>query len=234
MLLVGAVANMRSQFQQDILDRDIGQFGDVVSFHHYGIDAVDRSEDIRKMKAQTSREGKPVEVWHSEGAGTIDIASWLHESGYPGLEPEGAARLCAITATQMIAYKAMGVKRYFHYPSPTNGPQGRFVFRNDFAYGSDVSGLPLPLWSSYAACVAMLEGARPVGLTKLEVNGRTVWRAQFKKHGKEIDVVWGLPGSVLADLPGFEPRQRQVFDMFGNRMLQESKTPIGREPIYVK
>ncbi len=230
-IAVGAVANVRSEFQQNMLSAGAAKYADIVSFHHYGIDAPDLRKLVRQMQKQTGADGNAVEVWHSEGAGTIPICSWLRESRYPHQEPEAVSHLCAATATQMIAYKAMGVRRYFHYPGPTAGPQGRFVYRNDFAYGSDVSGLPLPLWASYAACVRILEGAQPAGLKELDVDGNVVWRASFLKNDKRIDVVWSKTALPLADLPGLSTEGRTVLDMMGNPAPGRPLT--GPAPLYV-
>ncbi|HEV7298423.1 MAG TPA: hypothetical protein VGN72_03595 [Tepidisphaeraceae bacterium] len=152
----------------------------------------------------------------------------------PEALPETVGALTAGFAAQLAVLKASGVERNFHYPAPNAGAFGRLVYRNDFAYGDDAFGNPLPLWAAHAAAVKFLDGMPPVNdepLRELRIANEQVWLASFQREDKRVWVAWTAGQPIRAsDLP--VPSDAAAYDTTGNPVATAATAQVDWRPIY--
>ena len=235
-LVVGAVATLDNAFTHQIIDQNITQHGDVFSFHMYGGTlSPDRLKIVRRAQGKMNRKGNPATVWHSEGAYFPTIATWLRTPRIPEAQPEIAGHMVNKTVIRLVELKAAGVQRSYHYPAPFHHSTGRKIYDNRWSCGWDCAGNPLPIWAGHAACVRVLEGARPDGkyVTEHQVKGVTVHVARFLKGKMTIRVVWASSDIRLSQTGSLGLRAKLAFDVMSNPIKLTPETVISESPLYL-
>ena len=206
---------------------------DAATFHIYGTDVAGLQPHIEKLQRERGRDGGPIDVWMTEGANTTRTSTWLRGLRIPDAAPSTALQQAAGTLKNMAQLKAMGVKRYYQYPGPLEARSGRRINDSMWAFGDDVMGNPLPLWSAYAAAVKMLEGAEPVkdnAMQTVNVGDVPVTMLRFqRKDGTRVTLVWAKTPVSYAQIAGLP--KGQLFDLLGNAL--DSVTTLDNVPVYV-
>ena len=214
---------------------ELDTFGklDAATFHIYGTDVSGLKSHIEKLQQETARDGQPINVWMTEGANTTRTSTWLRSLRIPDAAPSTALQQAAGTLKNMAQLKAMGVKRYYQYPGPMEWRGGRRINDSMWAFGDDVMGNPLPLWSAYAAAVQMLEGAQPAktdAMQTVNVGEVPVTMLNFQRaDGTKVTLVWAKTPVKVAQVSGF-PRGK-VFDLLGNPLA--NLMSLDSTPVYV-
>jgi hypothetical protein len=221
---------------QQLLDARLSERVDAVSFHLYGARPAALRPLIERLATLRGRNDQPIEIWQSEGAYNIPVRSWLQTMRNPEALPELVGALTGGFAQQLVLLKALGVDRNFHYPAVVQQRYGRVIYRNDFAYGDDAWGNPLPLWAAHAAAVKMLEGARPDrsgAIQELEFDGQRMWLATFRKEdGQLIRVAW-TDGPAISGARLNQPPDARALDTMTNPLGLLSQTEIDWRPVYI-
>ena len=206
---------------------------DAATFHIYGTDVSGLKPHIEKLQRERARDGQPIDVWMTEGANTTRTSTWLRSLRIPDAAPSTALQQAAGTLKNMAQLKAMGVKRYYQYPGPLEARSGRRINDSQWAFGDDVMGNPLPLWSAYAAAVKMLEGAQPMktgAMQTVNVGEVPVTMLHFqRKDGTRVTLVWAKTPVTYAQIVGVP--KGQLFDLEGNALA--SVTTLDNTPVYV-
>jgi hypothetical protein len=234
-LAAGALARAEDPLMGALLDAGLADRVDAVSFHLYGSKPLQLRPLVARLSELKGRTGKPIEIWQSEGAFNVPSLTWLRTLRIPEAMPETIPSQTAGFGKQLVILKAIGVDRNFHYPAPNANGFGRLMYRNDFAYGDDAVGNPLPLWATHAAAVKMLDEAYPTDdqpLREVTVEGSDFWLATFVRDGKQIWVAWtdkdaSQPATALG-----VPATARAFDTFANPIGDAAATRVGTRPIY--
>ncbi len=205
---------------------------DALSFHYYGVVPLTQRSFVDRLRAAPHGDQG---LWMSEGAYAVNVQTWLRAPGLPTATPEAMPGLVAGTARQLVLWKALGIARHFQYPGPRKWSGGMLINDQDWKFGDDIFGNPLPLWSAHAAAVLLLEGAAPLvqePISELDLGGIQVVVCRFRRQPQTITVAWAMAPVEVAALPAAVlPREANVYDVLGNPIPLPKQ--LGPEPVYL-
>lgn len=165
------------------------------------------------------------------------------EAGFPGLL--GAEVVHRSQAQRMvrlsIILKGEGVRLFLPFYG-IDYDQGCF----GFLFNREISGpsgpwntqrvSPKPMVNAMAACVRMLEGAKPRG--RITTLGRDVWAYVFERDGATLTAVWTPGQPTTVKLPVGRVRSVELVDILGHSRRVPAaggrvEVPIDESPVYV-
>lgn len=232
-LLAGAVTSLLRPFTKEVLDLGAGQDIDFYSFHYYdgcagkSPEETDFFAEIDRVHSYKDHHGEPLQVWHTEGSATCP--SWLDSLHIVTGDQIGVGDYATILVRSAAAFKAIGVKRYFHYDSCAH-PAGYITYRR-LTDMMDTNGIPQPSLAAHAVMVSYLEDAEPAGLQRLADKMVTV--ASFKRHGKNLNVVWARPDISIGKVAQLDYKGRLAYDIMGNPITLTPDSRLTTKPIYI-
>ena len=239
-LVVGGVATLNAEFSRTIIQRNITQQADVFSFHMYGGTlSPSRLARVRQAQKNLNRKQQPAAVWHSEGAYFPTIVTWLRTPRILESLPDLTGHMVNKTVIRLVELKAAGIERSYHYPSPFDSFTGREIYSTRWSCGSDCAGNPLPIWAGHAACVRMLEGAKPDGhvVTQYPVGNADVSVARFLRGTTTIEVIWASSkvrlSEVASNVSALSFKGKRAFDIMSNAIKLKKDTLVSESPLYL-